>query len=248
MPSTLSKQRRAGKRAEEKARREQDEEDIKLSREVAAFNALYEPQREALETRLAERDARRALIRQGGACAIGGSTHGKGASNRGQCMSGLKQDGCEQGGENANQIPSDARGCGGQMEEDSANQSAGQTEQSTHRKTMAESPQQCKLGEKGTYEHNSHKQGASAAGASRKHQLQSESEMDSSNAARVRSKALTELLSLIQLEEPPTEPTARKLFEEQVQTKIKRILKSQRQRAARRQHKQENQNLQDHIN
>jgi hypothetical protein len=47
-------------------------------------------------------------------------------------------------------------------------------------------------------------------------------------------KAMNELLQLLELQDPPIEPAARKLFEAQVLAKVKRILKSQKQRQTRR--------------
>ena len=47
-------------------------------------------------------------------------------------------------------------------------------------------------------------------------------------------KAMTELLQVLDLEKPPVEPAANKLFIDQVLTKVKRIFKSQKQRETRR--------------
>lgn len=48
------------------------------------------------------------------------------------------------------------------------------------------------------------------------------------------SKAYSELLQMLSLDEPPEDPAARKLFQEQLAQKVKRIMKSQKQRQTRR--------------
>ena len=50
----------------------------------------------------------------------------------------------------------------------------------------------------------------------------------------VYTKAMEELLTILGMEQPPVEPTARKLFEAEVLNKVKRIFKSQKQREIRR--------------
>ena len=48
------------------------------------------------------------------------------------------------------------------------------------------------------------------------------------------SKAVEELLSLLHLYEPPSDPTERKHFESQIYAKVKRIMRNQQQRAYRK--------------
>ena len=57
-------------------------------------------------------------------------------------------------------------------------------------------------------------------------------------AASTASAAVRELLELLNMYEPPTEPAARESFESQVYVKVKRILKNQKQRAYRKAKKQ----------
>ena len=45
---------------------------------------------------------------------------------------------------------------------------------------------------------------------------------------------MLELMDFLQLDMPPVEPTARKLFDTEVMNKVKRILKSQKERERRR--------------
>ena len=240
MPSATAKQRRAEKRANDKAREEEAKGDAELSREVAAFNALYEPQRGSLEARLRERDARWAA--QAAEGETGDLMRGKGvAIDRQQRAHRVDNDGCKQGA-GAHNNSSDAGTHARYTEEDSA-PSAGQTGKAACVKTMALAPSSA-----GQQQQQQQLSGGGRAGANRtatatvtaaeQHQVQSEKA--GANSERVRSKAITELLSLVQLEEPPTEPTAQRLFEEQVQIKIRRILKSQRQRQARRLQKKTN--------
>jgi len=47
-------------------------------------------------------------------------------------------------------------------------------------------------------------------------------------------KAYNELMQTLELDQPPMEPTARKLFDAQILTKVKRIMKSQKERERRR--------------
>jgi hypothetical protein len=54
------------------------------------------------------------------------------------------------------------------------------------------------------------------------------------NHTQTYSKAYSELLQMLSLDEPPEDPTARKLFQEQLSQKVKRIMKSQKQRQTRR--------------
>jgi hypothetical protein len=56
--------------------------------------------------------------------------------------------------------------------------------------------------------------------------------------AAASSVAVQELLEMLNMYEPPSEPEARNEFEQQVYTKVKRILKNQKQRAYRKAKKQ----------
>lgn len=51
---------------------------------------------------------------------------------------------------------------------------------------------------------------------------------------RLYTKAYNELMQTLELDQPPMEPTARKLFDAQILTKVKRIMKSQKERERRR--------------
>ena len=79
----------------------------------------------------------------------------------------------------------------------------------------------------GTQQHQ--QQPYSTAAASQQHQR-----THADISTRVYTKAMEELLDALGMEQPPVEPTARKLFEAEVLTKAKRIFKTQKQRETRR--------------